>query len=98
MKLGTNKNPLGELLFVLDAIYSTNAELGNAKYELSFLYRDKRERQTAKKYLEEAVQHYTTALSLAPSQEDVEEIELDRDIDLWSPAEFIYIKKMHIVG
>ena len=92
MKLGTNKNPLGELLFVLDAIYSTNAELGNTKYELSFLYRDKRERQTAKKYLEEAVQHYTTALSLAPSQEDVEEIELDRDMYLWSPAE-VYLNR-----
>ena len=46
-----------------------------------------KKRATAKKYLEEAVEHYTQAISIAPSQEEVEKIELDRDIDLYTPAE-----------
>ena len=58
--------------------------MGDTKFELYFLYKDKRERATAKKYLEEAVEHYTQAIAIAPSQEEVEKIELDRDIDLYS--------------
>jgi len=36
IKLGTNRNPLEELLFDLDATYLTNANLGEIKYELYF--------------------------------------------------------------
>ena len=78
------KNSLSESTFTLGTRNTTTALLGDTKFELYFLYRDKRERATAKKYLEEAVEHYTQAIAIAPSQEEVEKIELDRDIDLYS--------------
>ena len=66
--------------------------LGDTNFELYFLYQDKKETKTAKKYLEEALEHYTKAISIAPSQEEVEKIELDRDLDLFSPSE-LYFKR-----
>ena len=84
INLDTHKNLLAESSYNLDPTYLTNAFLGDTKFELYFLYKDKRERATAKKYLEEAVEHYTQAIAIAPSQEEVEKIELDRDIDLYS--------------
>ena len=51
------------------------------------LYKDIKERSKAKQYLEEALEHYSKAISLAPSQEEVEKLELDRDLDLTSPAD-----------
>jgi len=87
INLDTQKNLLAESSYDLDPTYLTNAFLGDTKFELYFLYKDKKERATAKKYLEEAVEHYTQAISIAPTQEEVEKIELDRDIDLYSPAE-----------
>ena len=87
INLDTHKNLLAESSYNLDPTYLTNAFLGDTKFKLYFLYKDKKERATAKKYLEEAVEHYTQAISIAPSQEEVEKIELDRDIDLYSPAE-----------
>ena len=87
INLDTHKNLLAESSYDLDPKYLTNAYLGDTKFELYFLYKDQKERATAKKYLEEAVEHYTQAISIAPSQEEVEKIELDRDIDLYTPAE-----------
>ena len=84
INLDTYKNLLAKSSYDLDPKYLTNAFLGHTKFELYFLYKDKRERATAKKYLEEAVEHYTQAIAIAPSHEEVEKIELDRDIDLYS--------------
>ena len=86
------KNSLSESTFTLGTRYTTTALLGDTKFELYFLYRDKKERPTAKKYLEEALAHYTEAIYMAPSQEEVEKIELDRDIDLYSPAELYFYR------
>ena len=52
-----------------------------------FLYKDIKERSKAKQYLEETLEHYSKAISMAPSQEEVEKLELDRDLDLISPAD-----------
>ena len=87
INLDIYKNPLAESSYGLDVTYTSTALLGNTKFELYFLYKDKKERPTAKKYLEEAVKHYTDAISIAPSQEEIIKIELDKDIDLYSPAE-----------
>ncbi len=81
------KNPLAESSYNLDATYTTTALLGDTKFELYFLYKDIKERSKAKQYLEEALEHYSKAISLAPSQEEVEKLELDRDLDLISPAD-----------
>ena len=87
INLDIYKNPLAESSYDLDVTYTTTALLGDTKFELYFLYKDKKERPTAKKYLEEAVKHYTDAIAMAPSQEEIIKIELDKDIDLYSPAE-----------
>ena len=86
------KNLLSESTFTLGKRYTTTSILGDTKFELYFLYRDKKERPTAKKYLGEALEHYTEAISIAPSQEEVEKIELDRDVDLYSPAELYFYR------
>ena len=57
------------------------------KYELFFLYRDKKQRELSKKYLNEAISLYSTAISIGPTQDEVEKIESDRDLDLITPAD-----------
>ena len=49
--------------------------------------RDKKDKVTEKKYQNEAIEHYTKAISIAPDQKEVEKIELDRDVDLITPAD-----------
>ncbi len=90
--LDTYKNPLFESGYVQDVSYLTNALLGDTNFELYFLYKDKKERSTAKNYLEEALEYYTKAISISPSQEEVIKIELDRDMDLYSPAELYFYR------
>ena len=87
INLDTYKNPLAEASYDLDVTYTATALLGDTKFELFALYRDKKQRSIAKQYLEEAVDHYTDAISIAPSQEEIIKIELDNDSDLYSPAE-----------
>ena len=87
INLDTYKNLLAESSYYLDVIYTTTAVLGDTKFELYFLYKDINERSKAKNYLEEALEHYSKAISMAPSQEEVERLELDRDLDLISPAD-----------
>ena len=81
------KNPLAESTYDIDVTYTTNALLGDTKFELFLLYRDKKDRAMEKKYQNEAIEHYTNAISIAPDQEEVEKIELDRDVDLITPAD-----------
>ena len=57
------------------------------KFELFLLYRDKKDRKLVKKYQNEAIEHYTKAISIAPDQAEIEKIELDQDVDLISPAD-----------
>lgn len=87
INLDTYKNPLAESSYTLDVTYTTTALLGDTKFELYFLYKDIKERSKAKQYLEETLEHYSKAISMAPSQEEVEKLELDRDLDLISPAD-----------
>ena len=81
------KNPLAESTYDIDVTYTTNALLGDTKFELFLLYRDKKDRAMEKKYQNEAIEHYTKAISIAPDQEEVEKIELDRGVDLITPAD-----------
>ena len=81
------KNPLAESAFTLDVTYTTTVLLGDTNFELYFLYKDIKERTKAKQYLEEALENYSKAISMAPPQEEVEKLEIDRDLDLISPAD-----------
>ena len=83
----TYKNQSAESTFPLGVTYTTTALLGDTKFELFLLYRDKKDRTSEKKYQNEAIEHYTKAISIAPSQEEAEKIELDRDVDLITPAD-----------
>ena len=87
INLDTYKNSLAESSYTLDVTYTTTALLGDTKFELYFLYKDIKERSKAKQYLEEALEHYSKAIAMAPPQEEVEKLELDRDLDLISPAD-----------
>ena len=82
-----NKDLIIKRIYPLGITYTATALLGEAKFELYFLYKEIKDRKNAKKYLEEALSDYTTAISMAPSQEKAEEIELDRDFDLITPAD-----------
>ena len=82
-----NEDLIIKRIYPLGITYTAIALLGEAKFELYFMYKDIRDRKTAKTYLEEALIDYTKAISMAPSQEKAEEIELDRDFDLITPAD-----------
>ena len=87
INLDMYKNPLAESTYDIDVTYTTNAVLGDIKFELFLLYRDKKDRTLEKKYQNEAIENYTKAISIAPDQEEVEKIELDQDVDLVTPAD-----------
>ena len=87
INLDKYKNPLAESTYDIDVTYTANALLGDTKFELFLLYRDKKDRELEKKYQNEAIENYTKAISIAPSQEEAEKIELDRDVDLITPAD-----------
>ena len=82
-----NEDLIIKRIYPLGITYTATAQLGEAKFELYFVYKEIKDRKNAKKYLEEALSDYTTAISMAPSQEKAEEIELDRDFDLITPAD-----------
>ena len=82
-----NKDLIIKRIYPLGITYTATALLGEAKFELYFMYKDINDRKTAKIYLEEALIDYTRAISMAPSQGKAEEIELDRDFDLITPAD-----------
>tara|TARA_Y100000991_G_scaffold181613_1_gene144552 strand:- start:165 stop:1154 length:990 start_codon:yes stop_codon:yes gene_type:complete len=82
-----NNDLIFKRVYPLGISYTATALLGDTKFELYFMYKDIKDRKKAKKYLEESLVHYTEAISMAPSQEKAEEIELDRDFDLRTPAD-----------
>ena len=86
------KNPLAESTYDIDVTYTTNALMGDTKFELFLLYRDKKDRAMEKKYQNEAIEHYTKAISIAPDQKEVEKIELDQDVDLITPADLYRLR------
>ena len=85
--LDNYKNPLAENSYNLDLIYISTALLGDTNFELYFLYKNMKKGSQANKYLKEALDNYSEAISIAPSQEEVEKLELERGLDLYSPAE-----------
>ena len=82
-----NNDLIFKRVYPLGISYTATALLGDTKFELYFMYKDINDRKTAKIYLEEARIDYTRAISMAPSQGKAEEIELDRDFDLITPAD-----------
>lgn len=71
INLDKYKNSLAESTYDIDVTYTANALLGDTKFELFLLYRDKKDKAMEKKYQNEAIEHYTKAISIAPDQEEV---------------------------
>ena len=56
-----------------------------------FGYKDlKKERKLAKEFLNSAIDNYSKAIEFAPSQQEVKDLEIERDFDLITPAEIYY--------
>ena len=89
--LQDDNNLIVKRLFPFGLRYEAHTLLADAEYELYFGYKDiKKERKVAKKYLEAAITNYTKAIEFAPTQEEAEQFEIDRDFDMITPAELYY--------
>ena len=86
-----NANLLIKRLYPLGLTYEAHTSLGDTKFDLlHFAYKENKQRDDAKKSLKEAINHYTNAITLAPTQEEAEKYEIERDFDMITPAE-IYL-------
>ena len=83
-----NENLLIKRLFPLGLTYDAHTTLGDTKFDLLyFAYKKNKQRDDAKKSLNEAINHYSSAITLAPTQEEAEKYEIERDFDMITPAE-----------
>ena len=83
-----NENLLIKRLFPLGLTYDAHTSLGDTKFDLLYLaYKKNKQRDDAKKSLNEAINHYSNAITLAPTQEEAEKYEIERDFDMLTPAE-----------
>ena len=83
-----NENLLIKRLFPLGLTYDAHTSLGDTKFDLLYLaYKKNKQRDDAKKSLNEAINHYSNAITLAPTQEEAEKYEIERDFDMVTPAE-----------
>lgn len=82
------ENLLIKRLFPLGLTYDAHTTLGDTKFDLLyFAYKKNKQRGDAKKSLNEAINHYSNAITLAPTQEEAEKYEIERDFDMITPAE-----------
>ena len=83
-----NENLLIKRLFPLGLTYDAHTSLGDTKFDLLyFAYKKNKQRDDAKRSLNEAINHYSNAITLAPTQEEAEKYEIERDFDMLTPAE-----------
>ena len=83
-----NENLLIKRLFPLGLTYDAHTSLGDTKFDLLyFAHKKNKQRDDAKRSLNEAINHYSNAITLAPTQEEAEKYEIERDFDMVTPAE-----------
>ena len=83
-----NENLLIKRLFPLGLTYDAHTSLGDTKFDLLyFAHKKNKQRDDAKRSLNEAINHYSNAITLAPTQEEAEKYEIERDFDMLTPAE-----------
>lgn len=83
-----NENLLIKRLFPLGLTYDAHTSLGDTKFDLLyFAHKKNKQRDYAKRSLNEAINHYSNAITLAPTQEEAEKYEIERDFDMLTPAE-----------
>ena len=88
-----NENLLIKRLFPLGLTYDAHTSLGDTKFDLLyFAYKKNKQRDDAKRSLNEAINHYSNAIILAPTQEEAEKYEIERDFDMLTPAEIHFYR------
>ena len=68
-------------LFPFGVKYDSYAQIGGAKFELYFWYKDNKQRKLAKETLNSAISDYSKSIEIAPSQEETDKLEIERDFD-----------------
>ena len=82
------KNLIIKRLFPLGVTYEAHSYLGDANFDILYTsYKKNGDRIAAKQYLKDSINHYTNAIAIAPSQEESEKYEIERDFDMITLAE-----------
>ena len=82
------KNLIIKRLFPLGVTYHAHALLGDANFDILFTaYKKNGDKNGAKQFLKDSINHYTNAIAIAPSQEEAEKYEIERDFDMITLAE-----------
>ena len=79
-------------IFPFGITYDTYAQLGDINFSGYSLLKELKERKKSKAYLENSIDNFSKAIEIAPLQEDVEKMELDRDFDYWGLDE-LYLER-----
>ena len=79
-------------IFPFGITYHTYAQLGDINFSGYSLLKELKERKKSKAYLENSIDNFSKAIQIAPLQEDVEKMELDRDFDYWGLDE-LYLQR-----
>ena len=82
------KNLIIKRLFPLGITYEAHALLGDANFDVLYTaHKENGDRIGAKQFLKDSINHYTNAIAIAPSQEESEKYEIERDFDMITLAE-----------
>ncbi len=78
---GYEKDLMIKRLFPFGVKYDSYAQIGGAKFELYFWYKDNKQRKLAKETLNSAIVDYSKSIEIAPSQEETDKLEIERNFD-----------------
>tara|TARA_B100000401_G_scaffold321045_1_gene222308 strand:- start:317 stop:1318 length:1002 start_codon:yes stop_codon:yes gene_type:complete len=79
-------------IFPFGIIYDTYVQVGTINFSGYSLLKELRERKKAKEYLDNSIDSFSKAIEIAPSKEDVEKMELDRNNNFWALDE-LYLER-----
>ena len=78
---GNEENLIIKRLFPFGVKYDSYAQIGLAKFELYFLYKENKQRKLAKEILNSAIVDFSKSIEIAPSQEETDQIDIDFGFD-----------------
>ena len=92
---GNEKNLMMKRLFPFGVKYDSYAQIGLTKFELYFWYKDNKQRKLAKETLNSAIIDYSKSIEIAPSQEETDKLEIERDFDYLDLGGYVW--KDHVI-
>ena len=78
---GNEENLIIKRLFPFGVKYDSYAQIGLAKFELYFLYKENNQRKLAKETLNSAIVDFSKSIEIAPSQEETDQIDINFGFD-----------------